>query len=59
MRVRFGGERRLLGVVCTHFYDDYACVEAGIFASQGQGMLRSLHVLLGFPFSERKAVDED
>jgi hypothetical protein len=49
--------RRLLGVACTHFYDDYVVVEPSVSAASGQWALRQLHQLIGFPFAEAKAVD--
>jgi hypothetical protein len=49
--------RRLLGVVCTHFYDDYAVVEPAFSAKWGQWALRALHTAVGFPFAPKKAVD--
>ena len=49
--------RRLLGVVCTHFYDDFAVVEPVETALGGQRALRKLHSLMGFPFSREKQVD--
>ena len=49
--------RRALGVVCTHFYDDYIVVEPSGSAWAGQRALRQLHELIGFPFAEKKAVD--
>ena len=51
--------RRLLGVVCTHFYDDFAVVEPSETARGAQRALRKLHTLLGFPFSTEKEVDAE
>ena len=47
---------RLLGLACTHFYDDYAVVEPSALARHGQAALGVLHTLVGFPFAEKKHV---
>ena len=46
--------RRLLAIVCTHFYDDYCVVEPTETAAHAQQMLAELHDLVGFPFKEAK-----
>ena len=48
--------RRVLAVVCTHFYDDFACVEPAATAASAQRALAAVHELIGFPFAERKHV---
>jgi hypothetical protein len=48
--------RRMLGIVCTHFYDDFAVVEPSASAAQAQRLLGDLHALIGIPFAARKHV---
>ena len=49
--------RRLMGVCCTHFFDDFCVSEPTRVARSGQRALRLLMHAVGLPFSEEKAVD--
>ena len=48
--------RRLLGVVCSKFFDDFVVVEPAATCAESQDALRALHALIGFPFAEAKHV---
>ena len=48
--------RRLLGVVCTHYFDDFAVVEPRDVAANGQAVLGALLVAIGMPFAPKKHV---
>ena len=48
--------RRLLGAVCTHFYDDFAVVEPAVTAGSAQWALAEIHRAVGFPFADKKHV---
>lgn len=47
--------RRLLGVSCCHYYDDFDVTEPRRCGASGQAALRVLMELWGFPFAERKS----
>merc|ERR1712185_776405 len=49
--------RRLLGVCCCKFFDDFNVTEPAWSAAHGQLLMRRLQTLIGAPFSERKQVD--
>jgi hypothetical protein len=46
--------RRILGVVCFKFFDDFVVVEPAATCAESQGELRALHALTGFPFADAK-----
>ena len=48
--------RRLLGLVCSNFYDDFNVVSLESAGLAPQDALGSLHLMLGFPFSKKKRV---
>ena len=48
--------RRILGVVCTHYFDDFATVEPAAVCRNGQRTLGQLLRALGMPFAEKKHV---
>ena len=47
----------LLGITCTHYYDDFCVCEPASTVSSGQESLRELVTVLGLAFSAAKAVD--
>ena len=48
--------RRMLDVVCSHYFDDYVVVEPLRSARHAQHCLATLHRLVGFPFAAAKHV---
>ena len=48
--------RRMLGVCCSHFYDDFPVCEPSFSCRSAQNSLGALHKLLGLPFSAEKHV---
>jgi len=49
--------RRLLGVCCCKFFDDFNVTEPEWSAAHGQRLMRRLQATIGAPFAERKQVD--
>ena len=49
--------RRMLGVCCSHFYDDFPVCEPDFSCHSSQQALVDLHKLLGFPLSGEKHVE--
>ena len=48
--------RRLLSVVCTHYFDDFAVVEPQAVCANGQDVLGALLAAIGLPFAPKKHV---
>ena len=48
--------RRLMNIVCSHYFDDYVVVEPLRSARHAQHCLATLHRLVGFPFAAAKHV---
>jgi hypothetical protein len=46
--------RRLLAVVCTHYFDDFAIVEPASTITSAQAALGELHQIIGLPFAPKK-----
>ena len=46
--------RRLLGLLVSHYFDDFVTVEPADTCAQAQRLLAELHLLVGFPFQEEK-----
>ena len=46
--------RRLLAIVCTHYFDDFAIVEMESTIESAQAALGELHALIGLPFAAEK-----
>jgi hypothetical protein len=48
--------RRVLGVVCTHYFDDFATVEPASVCLNGQTTLGAMMRAVGLPFAPKKHV---